>query len=78
MVSFIQSFNRIIILYYLVDWAAKRELFISIMLRAYSQGKIDPEAIYNEDISESSFVEKVENLLKEFIVNDIAADSSGI
>ena len=48
------------------------------MLRAYSQGKIDPEAIYNEDISESSFVDKVENILKEFIVNDIAADSSGI
>ena len=45
------------------------------MLRAYSQGKFNPEAIFDEDISESSFVDKVEDILKDFIVNDIAADS---
>ena len=48
------------------------------MLRAYSQGKFNPEAIFDEDISESSFVDKVEDILKDFIVNDIAADSGAI
>ena len=64
--------------YIIADWAAKKELYISLMLRAYSQGRFNPEAIFDEDNSEIAFVNKVEGIVKEFIIQEIAADTSAL
>ena len=48
------------------------------MLRAYSQGKFNPEAIFDEDISEAAFVDKVEDILRDFIISEIAVDSGAL
>ena len=60
----------------ITDWSAKKELYISMMLRAYIQGKFDPEA--DEDNSEDVFVDKMAGILKEYIRKEIAADSHAI
>ena len=44
------------------------------MLQAYSQDLFDPEKIYEENNSEGVFVEKIENVLTRFIIEDIAGD----
>jgi hypothetical protein len=64
--------------YIITDWAAKKELYISLMLRAYSQGRFDPEAIFDEDNSEIAFVNKIEGIVKDFITQEIAADTNAI
>ena len=62
----------------ITDWSAKKELYISMMLRAYSQGRFDPEAIFDDDNSEDVFVNKIEDILKEYIRQEIATDSNAI
>lgn len=52
------------------DCAAKKELFIGILLRAYSQEVFNPEKIYGENKSEGVFVEKIESVLTKFIIED--------
>ena len=49
-----------------------------MLLRAYSQGRFDPETIFDEDNSEIMFVNKIEGILKEFITQEIATDSNAI
>ena len=48
------------------------------MLRAYSQGRFDPEAIFDEDNSEIVFVNKIEGIVKDFITQEIGADTNAI
>ena len=62
----------------ITDWSAKKELYISMLLRAYSQGRFDPETIFDEDNSEDVFVNKIEDILKEYIRQEIATDSNAI
>jgi hypothetical protein len=62
----------------IIDWAAKKELYISMMLRAYSQGKFDPETIFDEDNCEDVFVDKIAGILKEYIRKEVAYDSHAI
>ena len=62
----------------IIDWSAKKELYISMMLRAYSQGKFDPEAIFDEDNCEDVFVDKIAGILKEYIRKEVAYDSHAI
>ena len=62
----------------ITDWSAKKELYISLLLRAYSQGRFDPETIFDEDNSEIMFVNKIEGIVKEFITQEIATDSNAI
>ena len=62
----------------ITDWSAKKELYISMMLRAYSQGRFDTETIIDEDNSEDVFVDKIEGIQKEYIRKEIAADSHAI
>jgi hypothetical protein len=62
----------------ITDWSAKKELYIFLMLRAYSQGRFDPEAIFDEDNSEIVFVNKIEGIVKDFITQEIAADTNAI
>ena len=53
-------------------------MFIGMMLRAYSQGVFDPQEVYEADNSETAFTNKVEGLVKEFIIKHIAGDTSAI
>jgi hypothetical protein len=62
----------------ITDWSAKKELYISLMLRAYSQGRFDPETIFDEDNSELVFVNKIEGIVKDFITQEIGADTNAI
>ena len=48
------------------------------MLQAYSQGRFNPEAIFDEDNSQIAFVNKDEDIVKEFIIQEIAADTSAL
>ena len=77
------SFYNVVCIQYIMhyiylDWAAKKELFNGILLRAYSQEVFNPEKIYEENKSEGVFVEKIESVLTKFIIEDIAGDSYAI
>jgi hypothetical protein len=60
-------------------WENWHFLYLHVfMLRAYSQGRFNPEAIFDEDNSEIAFVNNVEGIVKEFIIQEIAADTSAL
>ena len=48
------------------------------MLRAYSQDLFNPEKLFKENSSEGVFVEKIENVLTKFIIEEIAGDGYAI
>ena len=69
------------ILYYqifLTDWAAKKELFIGMLLRAYSQGVFNPQTVFEEEDSEIGFTNRIERLVKDFIIKQLAGDTNTI
>ena len=70
--------SKYIMHYIYLDWAAKKELFIGILLRAYSQEIFTPVKIYEETKPEGEFVEKIESVLTKFIIENIAGDSYSI
>ena len=61
-----------------IDWASKRELFIGMILRAYSHGRFNPQTVFEEEETEIDFINKIEGIMKEFIVKKLAGDSSAI
>ena len=56
----------------------KRALYINMLLRAYSQEVFLPTQIFERCRSEDEFVEEVGDILKKFIVVDIAGDVAAI
>ena len=69
------------ILYYQIfftDWAAKKELFIGMLLLAYSQGVFNPQTVFEEEDSEIGFTNRIERLVKDFIIKQLAGDTNVI
>ena len=58
-----------------LDWAQKKELFIGMMLRAYSQEVFNPQSVFEEEGSEVGFTNRIEEHMKAFIINQLAGDT---
>jgi hypothetical protein len=63
---------------FFIDWAAKKELFIAMMLRAYSQEVFNPQSVFEEEDSEIGFTNRIEGFMKDFIINQLAGDTNAI
>ena len=63
---------------FFTDWAAKKELFIAMMLRAYSQEVFNPQSVFEEEDSEIGFTNRIEGFMKDFIINQLAGDTNAI
>ena len=61
-----------------IVWASKRELFIGMILRAYSHGRFNPQTVFEEEETEIDFTNKIEGIMKEFIIKKLAGDSNAI
>ena len=61
-----------------IDWAQKKELFIGMMLRAYSQEVFNPQSVFEEEGSEVGFTNRIEGFMKDFIINQLAGDTNAI
>ena len=60
------------------DWAQKKELFIGMILRAYSQEVFNPQSVFEEEGSEIGFTNRIEGFMKDFIINQLAGDTNAI
>jgi len=49
-----------------------------MILRAYSHGRFNPQTVFEEEETEIDFINKIEGIMKEFIVKKLATDSSAI
>ena len=70
--------SKFYIIIYFIDWASKKELFIGMILRAYSHGRFNPQTVFEEEETEIDFTNKIEGIMKEFIIKKLAGDSNAI
>ena len=71
-------FNKILYNHIFIDWASKKELFIGMMLRAYSQERFNPQTVFEEEESEIDFTNRIEEIMKDFIIKQLAGDTNAI
>ena len=61
-----------------LDWVSKRELYITLLLRAYSQGVYNPIEIIGRKPLEDDFIGEVTGILKTYMTNKIIQDTKAI
>lgn len=49
-----------------------------MMLRAYSQGRFNPQTVFEEEDSEIGFTNRIEEIMKDFIIKQLAGDTNAI
>ena len=50
-----------------------------MVLRCYSQGGFDPQTIFEEEKGgEVDFTNKIEGIMRDFIINEIAGDTAAL